>query len=279
MPRKKRDYTPLPGFPIREPFRCMEEVDRYLSGNLIQCRECGHHFTALPRHLTRQHGMPADEYRDAHGIPWMRGLVSGAFHEELSRLAYDLDSVSKVKGKNPDKKGKKQETRAYCLARRSLRMTYSEEQYYNLARRVAAGEALNAVSREPGMPSVDAVRHYRQFNKEYDAFFREAVEPNLLPWRSSERISLTVGRVQTAIAMASSGAHLKDIADATGYSIANARLFVKGSNWKPVREGRMAAAHDPRPYILKARMLRTETAQKQPAASETNVNESATDGA
>lgn len=256
MPRKKRDYTPLPGFPIKEPFKCMEEVDRYLSGNLIQCRECGYHFTALPRHLTRQHGMPADEYKEVHGVPWTRGLVSGTYHEELSRFAHENDSVSKVKDKAHRNKGRSVATRGYCIARRALRMTYSEEEYYSLARRVAAGEALNAVCGEPGMPSVDAVRGYRQFNKEYDKFFRENVEPNLLPWRASERRSLNEGRVQTAIAMASNGARLKDIAEATGYSIANASLFVKGVNWIPIREGKTPAAHDPRPYTLKARTQR-----------------------
>lgn len=255
MPRKKRDLAPLTGFPISEPFKCMEEVDGYLSGNLIQCRECGHYFKALPRHITKQHEITADEYKEAHGIPWGRGLTSGSLHGELSQLAYDLDNAAKVKGKN-NPRSKKAMVRGYCIARRNLRMVYTEEQYYTLARRVASGEALMSVCREPGMPSVDAVRDYRQFNKDYDVFFREKVKPNLLPWRTLERKNLNEGRVQTAIAMASDGATAKEIAAATGYTPSNAYVFIKGSNWKPIREGTKPVAHDPSPYTLKARMLR-----------------------
>ncbi|RWG25805.1 MucR family transcriptional regulator [Mesorhizobium sp.] len=262
MPRKKRDFTPLPGFPIREPFKCMEEVETYLSGNLIQCRECGHHFMALARHLTKQHEITADEYKETHGIPWMRGLTSGAFHSELSQQAYALDSVAKVAGKYNNKKGQKNETRGYCIARRVQRMSYTDEQYYSLAARVAAGEALLSVCREPGVPSVEAVRQYRKFNKDYDAFFRERVEPNLLPLRSAERKSLSDGRVQTAIAMAASGATAKEIAAATGYSPSNAYLFINGSNWGHIREGKKPVTHDPRPHTLKARIHRLQTEQK-----------------
>lgn len=260
MPRKKRDFTPLPGFPVREPFRRMEEVEGYLSGNLIQCLECGHHFRGLARHITKQHEITADEYKEVHGIPWGRGLTSASLHGELSQLAYDLDSLAKVAGKAAPRKGQKLTPRGYCKARRVLRMTYSEEQYYTLANRVAEGEALNAVCREPEMPSVMAVRKYRDFNKDYDAYFREQVEPKLLPWTASERKALKEGRVQTAIAMAASGASAKEIADATGYCIANAYYFIRGKNWKPIREGRTPPPFDPRPHILKARMQRAKTA-------------------
>lgn len=259
MPRKKRDSAPLVGFPVGEPFQSMAEVDRYLAGNLIQCRECGHSFRSLPRHITVAHGLSAEDYKERHGIPWKRGLVSGALHDELSQLAYDLDSLAKVKGKGSRQRGSKIQMRGYCRARRNARMTYSEEQYFALAQRVANGEALAAVCRESGMPSADAVRLYRQFNKNYDEFFRKEVEPNLLPWSALGRENLVAGRVEAAIAMARNGARARDIADATGYCEANARLFLKGTNWRSVRDGSKPAVHDPRPHTLKLRRSPTAT--------------------
>lgn len=56
-------------------FTTIDQVATYLSGDEIQCLECGRYFKALPVHIERTHGISAREYKLAHGIPIGLGLV------------------------------------------------------------------------------------------------------------------------------------------------------------------------------------------------------------
>lgn len=234
MPRKKRDYRPLPGFPVEDKFETMAEVETYLSGNIIQCRECGHYFSGLARHITCQHEINADEYKEKHGIPW--GLVCGALHTSLSEKAKEECSVSHIGEAANGKQIKgKQHHRKYCRARVNAKHIYSRETYYEFADRVRDGEPVLSISMEEGMPSTDALRLFIEKDAEFGRYWKANAKPSLQPWRKKERQSLKDGRVQLAIKMAADGAAIGEIVGATGYSEGNARLFKQGKNWPKIR--------------------------------------------
>jgi hypothetical protein len=59
-------------------FKTRREIERYFSGNTIECLLCGRHFKRLQTHLAAKHDMTADEYKERFGLPWTRGLTSAA---------------------------------------------------------------------------------------------------------------------------------------------------------------------------------------------------------
>lgn len=58
-----------------------ETADRLL------CHECGKHYKSLGAHVYGAHGMAADEYRAAHGIPQRIPLVTKAMSQTMSKHA------------------------------------------------------------------------------------------------------------------------------------------------------------------------------------------------
>lgn len=226
MPRKI-DRSPRAGFPKKGQFATMAEVDAYLSGNLIQCLECGHFFRSLARHL-KQHGFDADQYREKFGIPWGRGLISSQLHTALSELAKAGDIVARVRD---TERGKQEGQRAYCRARRSDRMAYTADDYYQVARRVIAGEPLLAVCKDVGVPGTEAVRQYRKFDKEFNDFWVAHVQPKIVRLQSSARVRLLSGDVALAKAMLARGERISDVAKATGYSNGMVRLILHQKTW------------------------------------------------
>jgi ROS/MUCR transcriptional regulator protein len=59
-----------------QPFKKRPDIERYFSGNRIECLICGRHFKRLQTHLAAKHGMAADDYKKRFGLPWTRGLTS-----------------------------------------------------------------------------------------------------------------------------------------------------------------------------------------------------------
>jgi hypothetical protein len=59
-------------------FRTRREIERYFSGETIECLLCRRHFKRLQTHLAAKHAMTADEYKRRFGLPWTRGLTSAA---------------------------------------------------------------------------------------------------------------------------------------------------------------------------------------------------------
>lgn len=53
----------------------------------VLCHECGRSLNALGYHVHAVHGMTADEYRDAHGLPRTLPLTAARVSESLSRRA------------------------------------------------------------------------------------------------------------------------------------------------------------------------------------------------
>lgn len=52
-------------------------------GERVQCHICGHFFRSLATHVTRGHGLPADEYRALFGLRHRTGLVGPTLREQL----------------------------------------------------------------------------------------------------------------------------------------------------------------------------------------------------
>jgi predicted transcriptional regulator len=59
-------------------FRTRRHIERYFSGDTIECLICGRHFKRLQTHLAAKHGVAADDYKRRFGLPWTRGLTSAA---------------------------------------------------------------------------------------------------------------------------------------------------------------------------------------------------------
>jgi hypothetical protein len=57
-------------------FKTRRDIERYFSGDTIECLICGRHFKRLQTHLAAKHGMTADDYKSRFGLPWTRGLTS-----------------------------------------------------------------------------------------------------------------------------------------------------------------------------------------------------------
>lgn len=56
-------------------------------GETVLCHECGRRFRSVGSHLRLAHGMTAREYREVHGLPRGRSLVSAAAAGAMSRHA------------------------------------------------------------------------------------------------------------------------------------------------------------------------------------------------
>jgi hypothetical protein len=59
-------------------FKTRREIERYFSGDTIECLICGRHFQRLQTHLAVKHAVAADAYKRQFGRPWTRGLISAA---------------------------------------------------------------------------------------------------------------------------------------------------------------------------------------------------------
>jgi ROS/MUCR transcriptional regulator protein len=57
-------------------FKTRRDIERYFSGDTIECLICGRHLKRLQTHLAAKHGMAADDYKKRFGLPWTRGLTS-----------------------------------------------------------------------------------------------------------------------------------------------------------------------------------------------------------
>lgn len=73
------------------PFETMAEVADYLSGDTIECLECGKHYRMLTgKHLRLVHGMTPDEYRARWGLPNTAPLAGQATRRARSEVAQQM---------------------------------------------------------------------------------------------------------------------------------------------------------------------------------------------
>ncbi len=65
-------------------FETQKQIEQYLSGDKIQCLECGKWFKSLNSHINRLHSLTANEYRDKWGLPRQTALAGQSTREKLS---------------------------------------------------------------------------------------------------------------------------------------------------------------------------------------------------
>ncbi|HHS9967633.1 TPA: MucR family transcriptional regulator [Raoultella ornithinolytica] len=66
-------------------FSSREDAQAYVSGDKIECMECGKKFVLLEKHLRVAHFMTCEEYREKYNIPVSIPLA-GAGYREKQRL-------------------------------------------------------------------------------------------------------------------------------------------------------------------------------------------------
>lgn len=90
--RKILASQPLPGFPWKGRFQTMQECERYISGDKLECLVCGRVYEVLPPHL-RLHDMTAEQYRQTFNIPFKFGLSAKHVRDRLRTSA--LEQIEK----------------------------------------------------------------------------------------------------------------------------------------------------------------------------------------
>lgn len=88
---KKKENPP--GIIKIKPVKNRQDVSDYLSGDKIQCLECGKMFQTLGTHLLKIHGMTAAEYRERFNLPAETPLAGVAYRQaqrdKMNRLIKD----------------------------------------------------------------------------------------------------------------------------------------------------------------------------------------------
>lgn len=75
---------------MRRPFTSREEVAAYLSGDTLECLECGRRFWTLGRHLRRTHSLAPEDYRARWGLPASTPLAGQGYRQARSVVARRL---------------------------------------------------------------------------------------------------------------------------------------------------------------------------------------------
>ena len=72
-------------------------VRRSVQQDYVVCLDCGHRGKTLRRHISRQHGLSRDEYRERWGLRNDHPLTAPAYTERRSMLAKELGLGRKPK--------------------------------------------------------------------------------------------------------------------------------------------------------------------------------------
>lgn len=80
----------------RGPISSRQELDAYLTEDLIECLECGRRFAFLGRHLPWVHGMSSAEYRTKWALPAGTPLAGRSFRDKRSAIASRLVAEGKI---------------------------------------------------------------------------------------------------------------------------------------------------------------------------------------
>ena len=74
-------------------------VRRSVKQDYVVCLDCGHRGKTLRRHISRQHGLSRDEYRERWGLRKDHPLTAPAYTERRSMLAKELGLGRKPKAR------------------------------------------------------------------------------------------------------------------------------------------------------------------------------------
>lgn len=73
------------GYPWTGKFETREQVEKYFSGDKIECLVCGRTMGKLGAHLIRIHGITDEQYKARYGLPWSRGLTCSETFDRHSK--------------------------------------------------------------------------------------------------------------------------------------------------------------------------------------------------
>ncbi len=190
----------LPGFPRNRKFQTKEEVDAYFASDKIQCLLCRKWFKRIGgTHLTRKHGITADDYREMYGLPWRRGLTGKLNHEQNVQMGKRtfanrdkelmLERLHSVKASPPRppqpfmKDMISRMSQEFCERARK----YRREDFEAILERMRdQRRTLGDVCNDPDMPSRSSWTQYANKHPEMKITYRETIYS--LPYSLQARI-------------------------------------------------------------------------------------------
>ena len=98
MPREECSF-------IGEKIKTKEQLDRYLSGESIQCLICGDYYTSVSSHVYNKHKIKVSDYKREFGIPQKIGIVTKSLKKVLSKnwsLVESMDKRKQEEGESVD---------------------------------------------------------------------------------------------------------------------------------------------------------------------------------
>lgn len=104
---KSRQWDPLPGFPVEEPFASSDDALAYLDSPKLVCLRCGRRYSVLGKHLLNAHGMTSTEYKQFYFLPLSRGLSGQVARRRMSENGKKMWAAGSLSGRlntgNPEK--------------------------------------------------------------------------------------------------------------------------------------------------------------------------------
>ena len=86
----------IKGFPIEPYVMLLDEVEEYFKGEKLTCLLCGHLFFDLGQHLTAHHKIKIDDFKEAYGLPFSKGLLGAKLRARrvvLGKANYQRNKV------------------------------------------------------------------------------------------------------------------------------------------------------------------------------------------
>jgi len=65
-------------------FSNIDDVEKYFSGDTVECLECNKCYKHLANHIIMKHKMKLDDYKKKHNIPLMYSLASKSYRDKQS---------------------------------------------------------------------------------------------------------------------------------------------------------------------------------------------------
>lgn len=185
--KRKSRRVVADGFPIREKFKSIEDVRKYLSGDRITCLICGRQLKRLGNHLMPIHGIDENKYRETYGIPWTYGLAADATSKKYAKaVKHRLETIDGYKEKlllQAEKARVKIDgsQRRSCdavlnlntetISKATRQNTYDRNSYEEFLNRLKLHRTPVEVSSDDDMPSLSHWWLYRRNNPEYHKRF------------------------------------------------------------------------------------------------------------
>jgi hypothetical protein len=187
--RKTITAKPLPGFPWKDKFKTMEEVDEYFDRDKITCLVCGRDYISLHKHLLFTHDMTPETYKESFGLPWRRGLISRLLKEKQGAImnrqrkdgilpqapsAAHIRRLRKsIANRRPTVDAVRENCRQHALGLHGRSEKWSDADFEEYLRRVKTGRTLTEVGRDKDMPCREVFDKWLRLNPAFRVKFEK----------------------------------------------------------------------------------------------------------